>query len=146
MDTTERLHFHFSLSCIGEGNGKPLQRSWLENPRDGGAWWAAVYGIAQSETLLKRLSSSSSSCPRDSLESSPAPWFKIINSLVLSLLYGPTLTPICDYWKIHSFDYMDLCCQWCLCTTFVIAFHPRSKCLLISSCTHHLWWFWSSRK
>ena len=52
-DTTERLHFHFSLSCIGEGNGNPLQCSCLENPRDGGAWWAAVYGIAQSQTRLK---------------------------------------------------------------------------------------------
>ena len=52
-DTTERLHFHFSLSCIGEGNGNPLQRSCLENPRDGGAWWAAVYGVAQSRTRLK---------------------------------------------------------------------------------------------
>ena len=58
-DTTERLPFHFSLSCIGEGNGKPLQCSRLENPRDGGAWWAAVYGVAQSRTQLKRLSSSS---------------------------------------------------------------------------------------
>ena len=58
---TERLHFHFSLSCIGEGNGNPLQCSCLENPRDGGAWWAAVYGVAQSWTQLKRLSSSSSS-------------------------------------------------------------------------------------
>ena len=58
---TERLHFHFSLSCIGEGNGNPLQYSCLENPRDGGAWWAAVDGVAQSRTRLKRLSSSSSS-------------------------------------------------------------------------------------
>ena len=58
---TERLHFHFSLSCIGEGNGNPLQCSCLENPRDGGAWWAAVYRVAQSRTWLKRLSSSSSS-------------------------------------------------------------------------------------
>ena len=58
---TERLHFHFSLSCIGEGNGNPLQCSCLENPRDGGAWWAAVYGVAQSRTRLNRLSSSSSS-------------------------------------------------------------------------------------
>ena len=57
---TERLHFNFSPSCIGEGNGNPLQCSCLENPRDGGAWWAAVYGVAQSRTLLKRLSSSSS--------------------------------------------------------------------------------------
>ena len=57
-DTTERLHFDFSLSCIGEGNGNPLQCSCLENPRDRGAWWAAVYGVAQSWTQLKRLSSS----------------------------------------------------------------------------------------
>ena len=57
---TERLHFHFSLSCIGEGNGNPLQCSCLENPRDGGAWWAAVYEAAQSQTRLKQLSSSSS--------------------------------------------------------------------------------------
>ena len=59
-DMNERLHFHFSLSCIGEGNGNPLQCSCLENPRDGGAGWAAVYGVAQSRTRLKRLSSSSS--------------------------------------------------------------------------------------
>ena len=58
--TTERLHFHFSLSCIGEGNGSPLQCSCLENPRDGGALWASVCGVAQSQTWLKRLSSSSS--------------------------------------------------------------------------------------
>ena len=58
---TERLPFHFSLSCIGEGNGNPLQCSCLENPRDGGAWWAAICGVAQSQTRLKRLSSSSSS-------------------------------------------------------------------------------------
>ena len=58
-DTTERLHFHFS--CTGGGNGNPLQRSCLENPRDGGAWLAAVYGVAQSWTRLQQLSSSSSS-------------------------------------------------------------------------------------
>ena len=60
-DTTERLHFHFSLSCTGEGNGNRLQCSCLENPRDGGAWWAAIYGVAQSLTQLKWLSSGSSS-------------------------------------------------------------------------------------
>jgi len=60
LDTTELLHFHFSLSCIGEGNGNPLQCSCLENPRDGEAWRAAVYGVAQSRTRLKRLSSCSS--------------------------------------------------------------------------------------
>ena len=68
-DTTERLHFHHSLSCIGEGNGNPLQCSCLETPTDGGALWVAVYGVAQSQTRLKRLSSSSmlsliaQSCP-----------------------------------------------------------------------------------
>ena len=55
-DTTECLHFHFSLSCIGEGNSKTLQCFCLENPRDGGAWWTAVYGVAQSRTWLKWLS------------------------------------------------------------------------------------------
>ena len=58
-DTTERLHFHFSLSCIGEGTGNPLQCSCLENPKDGGPWWAAIHGVAQSRTWLNWLSSSS---------------------------------------------------------------------------------------
>ena len=58
---TEPLHFHFSLSCIGKGNGNPFQCSCLQNSRDGRAWWAAVYGVAHSRTQLKRLSSSSSS-------------------------------------------------------------------------------------
>ena len=61
-DTTERLPFHFSLSCTGEGKGTQLQGSCLENPRDRGAWWAAVYGVAQSRTRLERLSSSSYIC------------------------------------------------------------------------------------
>ena len=68
LDTTERLHFHFSLSCIGEGNGNPLQCSCLENPRDEGAWWAAIHGVTQSRTWLKRHSSSSliqSNIPRN---------------------------------------------------------------------------------
>ena len=60
-DMTEQLHFHFSLSSIGEGNGNPLQCSCLENPRDRGAWWAAVYGVAQSQKRLTQLSSSSGS-------------------------------------------------------------------------------------
>ena len=63
LDTTERLHFHFSLSCFGEGNGNPLQCPCLENPGDGGAWWAAVYGVAQSRTRLKQLSGSSTGYP-----------------------------------------------------------------------------------
>ena len=61
LDMTEQLHFYFSLSCIGEGNGNPFQCSCLENPRDGGAWWAAIYGVAQSRTRLKWLSISISS-------------------------------------------------------------------------------------
>ena len=68
------LHFHFSLSCIGEGNGNPLQCSCLENPRDGGAWWAAVYGVTQSWTRLKWLSSSSS-CWKAFAESRKTPGF-----------------------------------------------------------------------
>ena len=66
-DMTEQLHFHSSLSCIGEGHGNPLQCSCLENPRDRGTWWAAVYGAAQSRTRLKRLSSSSSSSSRTAI-------------------------------------------------------------------------------
>ena len=58
-DTTERLHFHFSFPCTGGGNGNLLQCSCLENPRDGGAWWAAIYGVTQSQTRLKVLSRSS---------------------------------------------------------------------------------------
>ena len=72
-DTTEQLPFHFLLSCIGEGNGSPLQCSCLENPRGGGAWRASVYGVAQSRTWLKQLSSSSSSvwCAGDTGSSLP---------------------------------------------------------------------------
>ena len=72
-DTTERLHFHFSLACIGEGNGNPLQCSCLENPRDGGAWWAAIYGVAQSQTRLKWLSSSNPILPLHPAPP-PSPW------------------------------------------------------------------------
>ena len=78
LDTTERLHFDFSLSCVGEGNGNPLQCSCLENPRDGGAWWAAVYGVAQSPTWLKWLSSSSSSSSRPLKSSAISFWTIII--------------------------------------------------------------------
>ena len=82
LDTTERLHFHFSLSHIGEGNGHPLQCSCLENLGDGGAWLAAVYGVAQSRTRLKRLSSSSSICVS---ELSMAPYYLRKNAP----LFGP---------------------------------------------------------
>ena len=81
-DTTERLHFHFSLSCIGEGYGNPLQYSCLENPRYGGAWWAAIYGVAQSWTQLKRLSSSSK---RMWTFTKPYPWLLLAPGLLTIL-------------------------------------------------------------
>ena len=71
-NTTERLHIHFSLSCTGEGNGNPLQCSCLENPRDRGAWWAAVYGVAQSQTRLKRLNNNSNLEPETGFHGSYA--------------------------------------------------------------------------
>ena len=87
LDMTERLHFHFSLSCIGEGNGNPLQCSCLENPRDRGAWWAAVYWVAQSWTQLKRLSSSSSSSKGIQLQTSGVHLLKIlVRSLKTSIV------------------------------------------------------------
>ena len=95
-DQTERLHFHFSLACIGEGNGNPLKCSCLENPRDGGAWWAAVYGVAQSRTQLKRLSSSSSSSSRCKLSMRHT----ILRSLTDYPLLTLILDPLLD--KIHS--------------------------------------------
>ena len=84
---TERLHFHFSLSCLGEGNGNPLQRSCLENPRDEGAWWAAVCGVTQSRTQLKRLSSSSSSSStrRSNTLTTQKPSFFNTNNVLLKL-------------------------------------------------------------
>ena len=113
---TEQLHFHFSLSWIGEGNGNPLQCSCLENPRDRGAWWAAVYRVAQGRTRLKSLSSSSSS----------------------SFLYGPTLTSIHDYWEktiaLTRWPFVGkvMSLLFNVLSRLVIAFIPRSKCLLIS--------------
>ena len=77
-NTTERLDFHFSLSCIGEGNGNPLQWSCLENPRDGGAWWAAIYGVAQSQTRLKQLSSSSNNIHKNNDLKNWTGWISIL--------------------------------------------------------------------
>ena len=90
LDTTERLHFHFSLSCIGEGNGNPLQCSCLENPRDGGDLWAAVYGVAQSQTRLKRLSSSRSLegySPWNRKESDPTEWLSTHTQYSIVYMY-----------------------------------------------------------
>ena len=91
-DTTERLHFHFSLSCIGEGNGNPLQCFCLENPRDGGAWWAAVYGVAESWTQLKRLSSSSS---RKTGQAGEIRVSGEVESSLWMLTCGTTIGPVC---------------------------------------------------
>ena len=88
-NTTVQKHQFFGAQLsFGEGNGSPLQCYCLENPRDGGAWWAAVYGVIQSRTWLKWLSSSS------------------------SFLYGPTLRSIHDYWKNHSFDCILVTFKW----------------------------------
>ena len=85
---TEQLHFPFSLSCIGEGNGNPLQCSCLENPGDGGAWWAAVYGVAQSRTQLKRLSSSSSLASIKKKKKSFAQGPQRSSGLILNFTWG----------------------------------------------------------
>ena len=91
-DMTERLHFHFSLSCIGEGNGNPLQCSCLENPRDGGAQWAAVCGVTQSWTQLKQLSSSSSS----SMATWNSPCWRFKRRLFLASMDHHLKTPLCS--------------------------------------------------
>ena len=86
---SEWLPFHFSLSCIGERNGNPLQCSCLENPRDGEAWWAATYEVAQSWTWLKRLSSSSSSSrrPYGSVVSDYIQWIQLKLGCKMKELY-----------------------------------------------------------
>ena len=101
----ERFHFHFSLSCTGEGNGNPLQCSCLENPRDGGAWKAAIYGVTQSQTRLKRLSSSSRET-RKRKDLSNLSWVNLRwkGTLPVSLHLGKTLTTqeMWRVWLCHS--------------------------------------------
>ena len=99
-NTTGRLHFDFSLSCIGEGNGNPLQCSCLENPRGGGAWWVAIYGLTQSLTRLKWLSSSSSQMTINLIKS-----FKFKNklkSLVIIRLLSINKNLKFEYWLYLS--------------------------------------------
>ena len=106
-DMTERLHFHFSLSCIGEGNGNPLQCSCLENPRDGQAWGAAVYGVAQSRTQLKRLSSSSSS-KASSLTGSWGAWTDFKETSWCSSRIELTVCPSFNKEGYHLFKVLTL--------------------------------------
>ena len=104
LDMTEQLHFHFSLSCIGEGNGNPLQWSCLENPRDGGACWAAVYGVAQSRTWLKWLSSS---IYKVDYQQALMVWHRELYSISCNKLYGRSIKRkyTCAFsilWKSYS--------------------------------------------
>ena len=101
-DTTERLHFDFSLSRIGEGNGNPLQCSCLENPRDGGVWWAAVSGVAQSRTRLKRLSSSNSSRVRNAGLDEAQTGIKIAGRNINNLRYADDTTLVAESEKLKS--------------------------------------------
>ena len=120
-DTTEQLHFHFSLSCIGEGNGNPLQCSCLENPRDGEAWWAAVYGVAQSP-WLKRLSSSSRSPGNFEWSSLRYP----IGSCWLSILYIESI--------VYVFPFLLFVITFIASVTFLVLWRQQ---LGLSST---LWW------
>ena len=114
-DTTEWLHFHFSLSCIGEGNGTPLQCSCLENPRDGRAWWAAVYGVVQSRTRLKQLSSGSSRLVITFLPRSKLlliSWLQSPSAMILAppKIKSDTVSPVSPsiYYKVMGPDAMIL--------------------------------------
>ena len=104
-DTTERLHFHFPLSCIGEGTGNPLQCSCLENPRDGGAWCAAIYGVAQSWTRLKRLSSSSKLWSTQKQMPSPSKLVQLSHNQLHqgeSVRPGPPHLTVTPTWPCHQ--------------------------------------------
>ena len=121
---TERLHFQFSFPCIGEGNGNPLQCSCLKNPRDGRAWWAAVYGVAWSQTRLKRLSSSSKLLLNEYVHA--CMYKRMLNLLALSSVIFPQmlLCPVIGrkhislkshfkeqifcFHKFHSFTWISL--------------------------------------
>ena len=121
---TERLHFNFSLSCIGEENGNPLQCSCLENPRNGGAWWAGVYGISQSRTRLKRLSSNSSSAHLSMISCSRSSNFlediySVSHSIVF--LYFFTLTTE-EGFLISPCYSLELCIQMGISLLFSFAF------------------------
>ena len=159
---TERLHFDFSLSCLGGGNGNPLQCSCLENPRNGGAWWAAVYGLAPSWTRLKRLSSSNNNkqlerrkmvmatpqwnilmmkpiSKSDCRLSSENHWFAQLNDylcLICSVLIRTS--SICPHpnWTL-SLQIMWVCPAWTLDGYFVFKYNTASlELFLWSQCIH----------
>ena len=122
-DTTERLHFPFSLSCTGEGNGNPLQCSCLENPREGEAWWAAVYGVTQSRTRLKRLSSSSSNCQRWHPKKSNQTLEACCNTLLLSPQSCRTLWDPMNYKSpgssVHGISQARILEWTAICSSFI---------------------------
>ena len=131
-DTTERLHFPFSLSRTGEGNGNPLQCSCLENPRDGGAWWAAVYGVAQSRTRLKRLSSSSSGFCVESL------WFSMCS--IMSSAHNDSFTSLWVVLNSNEVQFIDsfLLCLMFFMSCFKSFYLPQChedivQCIILSS-------------
>ena len=110
LDTTEWLHFHFSLSCIGGGNGNPLQCSCLENPGDGGAWWATIYGVTHSQTRLKWLRSSLAAAVQGTLKSLLQHHDSKASILQHSTFLKVQVShPYMTLEKNHLFDYVDLC-------------------------------------
>ena len=113
-DTTEWLHFHFSLSYIGEGNGNPLQRSYLKNPRDGGAWWAAIYGVAQSRTQLKRLSSSHTKIQPQRSASCCQVWRTLLSYLATQSVdqYHLGVYEQCRIWDPHRVNESESAFSW----------------------------------
>ena len=119
LDTTEWLHFHFSLSCIGEGNGNPLQWSCLENPRDSGAWWAAVYGVAQSRTRLKWLSSSSSSLVIHQRFSKIFKWLTVLFNISFPFLWCLTYVFIFKTIRVrqHWYYLFGIACKYLILDT-----------------------------
>ena len=130
-DTTEWLYFHFSLSRIGEGNGNPLQCSCLENPRDGGAWWAAIYRVAQSRTWLKRLSK----CSLCTSSHCTNPWLLFPNFSWFSNPYSSFKHQYIDYVSIYksSVTFHIQCPFSCRITMWIPLSYNESVSRLVTS-------------